>query len=369
MINVNLGYKVELSERVIVVGGGNVAIDIARTAIREVDETEIDDGSATIDAARLALRLGAKEVHVVCLESWEEMPAHRYEIDEARTEGVFFHTSKGPKEILGKDGKVTGLKVVDVLSVFDSLGRFNPTLLENTDTVIEAGTIILAVGQQMDRGALALDPDLELGPSGNLKVDPETLETSVAGVFAGGDAVFGPRIVIDSVANGKRAARSIMRYIKPEAVTGQAYHFATLPTASYAMPDGYDTARRVDIPQIEVDRRVGFSEVEQGYSEEEARREAARCLKCNINTIFDGNRCILCGGCVDVCPMDCLSLVNVEKLRLEEKHAGLISGKPDRTFAIVKDEALCIRCGLCAKRCPTQAITMEKMVFHEFSNA
>lgn len=369
LINVNLGYKVNLTEKVIVIGGGNVAIDIARTAIREVETPEIDDGSATIDAARLALRLGATEVHVVSLESWEEMPAHRYEVEEARAEGIFFHTSRGPKEILGKDGKVVGLKTAEVLSLFDSQGRFNPTLQENTDEVIEAGTVILAIGQQVDREALALDPELELSQSGNLRVDPETLQTNLEGVFAGGDAVFGPRIVIDSVANGKRAARSIMGFLKPATVPSARCHFVTLPSETYSMPHGYETAPQVDIPQVSVDRRVGFSEVELGYSEEEAGREASRCLKCNINTIFDSGKCILCGGCVDVCPMDCLLLVDARKVQLEGKHSGLVTALPEKAFAIIKDETLCIRCGLCAKRCPTQAITMERMVISERANA
>lgn len=369
LINVNLGYKVSLSEKVIVIGGGSVAIDIARSAIRERDESETDDGSATIDAARAALRLGAKEVDVVCLESWEEMPAHRYEVEEAKTEGIVFHTSKGPKAIIERDGKVAGLKVLDVLSVFDSEGRFNPTMLENTESVIPGGTVILAIGQQVDRASFALDDNLTLNPNGTIKADPQSLETSIDGVFAGGDAVFGPRIVIDSIANGKGAARSIMNYIDPKSLPKTKYRFLTLDTSTYAMPEGYESASRVEVPQVEVNRRVGFAEVETGYLEEEARQEASRCLKCNINTIFDSDKCILCGGCVDVCPMDCLRLVDVAKLSIEGKHADMIDNQAGVRFAIIKDETICIRCGLCAKRCPTQTITMERLIFDEYTNA
>lgn len=369
LINVNLGYKVDLADRVIVIGGGNVAIDIARSAIRDESDSEIDDGSATIDAARAALRLGAKEVHVVCLESWEEMPAHRYEIDEAKAEGVVFHTSRGPREILGRAGRAVGLKVLDVLSVFDSEGRFNPTFLENTEAVIDGGTVIMAIGQQVDPGSFTLDENLDLNPNGNIKSDPDTLETNIPGVFAGGDAVFGPRIVIDSVANGKRAARSIINYIDPKSLPNQAYYFRMMDTSKYTMPEGFESSERVEIPQIEVDRRTGFSEVEMVYSDEEARMEASRCLRCNINTIFDSDKCILCGGCVDVCPLDCLRIVDTAKLKVTGEQAGKLSDPDDKRFAIIKDETSCIRCGQCARRCPTQTITMEKILFNEYTNA
>lgn len=368
LINVNLGYRVELSEKVLVIGGGNVAIDIARSALRENDDAETDDGSTTIDAARLALRLGAKEVHVICLESWDEIPAHRYEIEEAEAEGIIFHTSRAPQRILGADGKVSGLEVVDVLSVFDSEGRFNPTLLPRTETIIEGGSIIMAIGQQVDSESLTLDPQLELNPNGTIKVDETTLATSMKGVFAGGDAVYGPRIMIDSVANGKLVARSIMEYLNNGHERAKIFHFETMNTTTYSMPNGFERAQREEIPQIEVGRRVGFAEVELGYSEEQARREAERCLKCNINTIFDGQKCILCGGCVDVCPENCLSLVDSAKVQFSSSDSGALN-LAEGSFAILKDETICIRCGLCAKRCPTGAITMERIVFDEYANA
>lgn len=368
LVNVNLGYKVELSDRVLVIGGGNVAIDIARSALREGEDAETDDGSATIDAARLALRLGAKEVHCICLEDWDEMPAHRYEIEEARAEGVVFHTSRAPKRILGDDGRVTGLEVVDVLSVFDDEGRFNPTLVPDTETEIKGGTIILAVGQQVDREALKLDPQLELNSNGTIKVQEVTLASSMKGVFAGGDAVFGPRAVIDAVANGKLAARSITEYLGGDTDRMNSFHFARLDTTTYSMPDNFERAAREEIPVIAIDRRVGFAEVESGYSEQQAEREAERCLKCNINTIFDADTCILCGGCVDVCPENCLRLVDVSRLDFQ-KGSSPAFNKTEAAFAILKDETICIRCGLCAKRCPTGAITMEGIMFDEFISA
>ncbi len=370
LMNVNLGYKVDLADRVIVIGGGNVAIDIARSALREgksPEENEVDDGSATIDAARLALRLGAKEVHVVCLEAWEEMPAHRYEIEEAQNEGIVFHTSRAPKRILGDMGHVTGLEVQDVLSVFDEHGRFNPKLLEHTESIIEGGSIIMAIGQQVDRASLALDQSLELNSNGTIRIEQATLATNLPGVFAGGDACYGPRIMIDSVADGKKAARSIMHYLNADRVRTMRCHFHPLETRKYSMPDQFQCAQRQEIPQTPVNRRVGFSEVEQVYSESASRSEADRCLKCNISTIFDSTKCILCSGCVDVCPEDCLALVKSDSISIDTATAR--APITPNSWVIIKDETRCIRCALCAKRCPTDTITMEKLEFDEYEYA
>ncbi len=187
---VNLRKRPKLGERVLVIGGGNVAMDAARTAIR----------------------LGAEAVHMACLESREEMPAHEWEIREALTEGVALNVSWGPKEILGDGKKVTGLKFVRCVSVFDENGMFNPSFDETVTKVLEADAVILAIGQAPDLSFLEEKTDV-LGVRA-IAVDPMTMETSLPGVFAGGDAVSGPATVIEAVAAGKIAATSIDRYLR-----------------------------------------------------------------------------------------------------------------------------------------------------------
>jgi NADPH-dependent glutamate synthase beta subunit-like oxidoreductase len=148
LLNVNLGYRVWLGHKVVVIGGGNVAVDVARTAAREgTDQVAV---STTMDAARAARRLGSREVHVICLETREQMPAHGYEVDEAEEEGIIFHPSTGPRRVLGVGGKVTGLETSRCVSVFDADGRFNPRFAPDSETVITADSIILSVGQVSD---------------------------------------------------------------------------------------------------------------------------------------------------------------------------------------------------------------------------
>ncbi|MFQ6618100.1 MAG: FAD-dependent oxidoreductase, partial [Fidelibacterota bacterium] len=234
LLNVNLGYRVELGSRVIVIGGGNVAIDVARTAARRGKE-EIhvamnvaealardkrysgfqpeDIMRIASDAARTALRLGAEEVHIVCLESRSEMPAHEWEVNEALNEGILIHPSLGPKRILSEGGRVIGLETVAVKSVFDDEGRFNPTFIPGSESIIEADTVILAIGQIPDLSYIRSDDGIEITKSGLISVDRYTLATSAPGIFAGGDVAFGPRLVIEAIADGKRAAESIIEHI------------------------------------------------------------------------------------------------------------------------------------------------------------
>jgi formate dehydrogenase beta subunit len=242
LLNVNLGYRVWLGHKVVVIGGGNVAVDVARTAAREgTDQVAV---STTMDAARAARRLGSREVHVICLEAREEMPAHGYEVEEAEGEGILFHPSTGPKRVLGVDGKVVGLETLHCLSVFDADGRFNPRLQEGSESVITADSIILSVGQVSDLSFLRQEDGVKTTPRGNVHVDPLTLATTAPGVFAGGDLAFGPRLIIDAEADGRRAARSIHRYLRGNAQWSVQVQFPAVPTRD--LHDPYDgTPRQV----------------------------------------------------------------------------------------------------------------------------
>jgi len=379
LLNANLGYRVALGERVIVIGGGNVAIDVARTALRYAaaeGKPELSGGAeqllltwgydnAFIDAARTALRLGARHVQLVSLESRPQMPAHPDEVREAEEEGITLVPGLGPKAILGKDGRVVGVETLDVASLFDSAGRFNPTFVPGSERRLEADTIILAVGQQPDPTCLAADAEIEITPSGLVKVDPATLATTMAGVYCGGDLAFGPRIVISAEADGKRAALAIHESLGGGTVPRVRARFR--PIELNRAGDHYDRIPRQAVPALPVARRTGFREVDEGYSEEQARLEASRCLWCNVETIFDSERCILCSGCVEICPEACLTLVPASQLQpspdLDAVREAL--GADDEMGAIVKDETRCIRCGLCAERCPTGAITMESLEIDE----
>jgi len=379
LLNANLGYHVALGDRVIVIGGGNVAIDVARTALRYAaaeGKPELSGSAeqllhtwgydnAFIDAARTALRLGARHVQLVSLESRLEMPAHPDEIREAEEEGITLVPGLGPKAILGKNGRAVGVETLDVASLFDSAGRFNPTFVPGSERRLEADTIILAVGQQPDPTCLAADAEIEITPNGLVKVDPATLATTMAGVYCGGDLAFGPRIVISAEADGKRAALAIHESLGGGTVPRVRARFR--PIELNRAGDHYDRIPRQAVPALPVARRTGFREVDEGYSEAQARLEASRCLWCNVETIFDSERCILCSGCVEICPEGCLTLVPASQLRprpdLDAVREAL--GADDKMGAIVKDETRCIRCGLCAERCPTGAITMESLEIDE----
>ena len=361
LLNINLGYKVDLGKRVVVIGGGNVAMDVARSAMREVAASLIPGGleemREAVEVARLALRRGAREVHLVCLESRIEMPAHPWEVEEAEKEGIIMHPSLGPKKITGAQGKVTGLGTIDVQSVFDRDGRFNPTFRAGTEKVIECESVIMAIGQASDLSFITKENGIEVTKRGTIAVNEETLATTAPGVYAGGDAAFGPRNVIQAIADGQKAARAIDYYLKGKREIKKIARFTVLK--DHRMPKGYDATERQEVPVLPLDRRIGIAEVELGFPDDVAKVEGKRCLKCSINTIFDGSKCILCGGCVDVCPEYCLKMVSVVQIEGDENLVKLIGKKAGVKTAMLKDETKCIRCGLCARRCPTGTITME----------
>ncbi len=375
LINVNLGgYNLDLGKRILVIGGGNVAMDVARTAARLGHPAQSGgDLEMALDVARAARRLGAtQEVRCLVVEDRHEMLADPLEIAEAEEEGITIHNHFAPKRIIGGQGRVAGLETLDVARAFDERGRFNPQLIPDTEKVWDCDSMIVSIGQTGAVDWVKPEDGLEVTPRGTLAVDKETLMTTALGVFAGGDIAFGPRLIINAVADGQRAARGIHTYlqnVQPRLVRkGFFTPVAKRDYANVGPIQNYLRWPRRQPSALPIERRIGVARVEVGFDEEVAREQSGRCLICTINPIFDGNLCILCNGCVDVCPTDCLKLVPVSAIAGDERVATLIDSHlqdvPVRS-AMLLDPTRCIRCGLCAARCPTEAVRMEAFEFTE----
>ena len=365
LINMNRGFTVDVGEKVVVIGGGDVAMDAARTALRAaeygdddrvlstvgVSEEDIgaDQRSAmteAIDVARSAARAGAREVTVISLESRSEMPAHDFEVEEAEHEGISFVPRRGPARIVTEDDRVTGIETVGVTSVFDETGRFAPVFDDSDHRVFAADTVILAIGQAIDLDALGPDGP-EVTPRRTIQVDNETGATSDPRIWSGGDAAKGPRTLIDAIADGRRAAADIHRSFgghTREATEGTLVKLDQF----HRITDEYDRVARVAVPTLETGRRIGLAEVELGFTPEQARCEASRCLRCFANILLDVDKCVLCALCADVCPVDVITLVPSEEVDPQ---------RPGGT-ALLLDEERCIRCALCIERCPPDALSM-----------
>ncbi len=386
LFEINEGATIELGKRVAVVGGGNVAIDVARFVVRLVqgtaagDDREGQNGDGEdwegleeereiryeLHAARAAVRSGAEQVRMVSLESRAEMPAWKGEVEESEREGIIFDNGWGIKEILGENGAVTGLRLQRCIAVLDERGRFNPAF-SSEEKVVPCDSVILAIGQQADFSCLRGEEGVEQTARGTIKVD-DNLMTAVPGIFAGGDAALGPRVLVDAIAHGHKAARSIHMYFNGTYKKTVLSRFRVL--TNWKMPSGSLSTPRQAVPTLQANRSLGIAEVELGFNDEQGRAEARRCLHCQVNTIFDGSKCILCAGCVDICPEFCLRLVDLVQVSGDARFDALIQNRygmraaqlaAGQAGAILKNEDKCIRCGLCADRCPTGAITMEAL--------
>lgn len=316
LYSVNVGKPIEIGNDIIVIGGGNVAVDVARAA----------------------KRLGKdKKVKMVCLESREEMPAHDWEINDALEEGIEINCSWGPDRLVGENGHVTGLEFKKCTCVFDEQGRFNPQFDECEKTVLSCDTVILAIGQAANLKFLQRS-GLSFNERGQLIFDKTTLQTSLPKVFVSGEVATGPGAAIQAVASGHQAAKSIMAFLAGlpmESWLSELTPVSQLP--AHTQSKIWKTARR-GMPKLEPEKRIAnFTEVETGYDEESAIKEAQRCLICTAGAQVNKDKCVACLTCVRVCPYDVPEIVG------------------DKAYM---DPAQCQSCGICASECPNQAITV-----------
>ncbi|BCY17394.1 pyridine nucleotide-disulfide oxidoreductase [Leptolinea sp. HRD-7] len=288
---VNLGEDVKLNGKVLVIGGGNVAVDVARTAVRT----------------------GADKVEMVCLETREQMPALPDELDEALSEDIAITNSWGPKRIIVNGGRVTGVEFKKCVSVFDENGRFNPSYDENITTIIEADHVLVSIGQSIEWGGLLDGSSAELNPNRTIKADSLTYQTGQPDVFAGGDVYTGPRFAIDAIAAGKQAAISIHRFVHPgqSLVIGRSRRqYQSLDKTNLDL-EGYDRLPRQKSGHVQTaSAKTSFSDLRVTFTEEQVRQETSRCLSCGA-THVDTALCVGCGMCTTKCKFDAISLVRV----------------------------------------------------------
>ncbi|HPD79603.1 MAG TPA: FAD-dependent oxidoreductase [Spirochaetales bacterium] len=285
---VNLGDRPQLSGKVAVIGGGNVAIDVARTAVRT----------------------GAQKVTMYCLEKREEMPALPEEIEEALHEGISIENSWGPKQILTRNGKVSGVEFKRCTAVFNAEGKFSPTYNENETITIDADYVLLSVGQAIDWGKLLEGTTIELNPNKTIKVDPITFQTSEPDVFAGGDVVTGPKFAIDAIAVGKEGAISLHRFVHK----GQSLVLGRLKRDYKPLDkenldlEGYDRIPRQRPLDKETHGAPAMRDTRGTFTEDQVKKETERCLSCGASVI-DEFMCVGCGQCVTQCKFDAIKLV------------------------------------------------------------
>jgi NADPH-dependent glutamate synthase beta subunit-like oxidoreductase/ferredoxin len=357
MKRANLGQEMSVGRNVVVIGGGYTAMDCARTS----------------------LRFGAENVTIAYRRTRSELVVDEEELGETELEGVRMDFLVSPVELIGEDGRLAAIRFIrNKLGEPDASGRRSPVPIPGSEYTVPCETIIPAVSQAADLSFLPVEASFEVG-RGRLKVDPATYATNVRGVFACGDFVTGPTTLIESAGHGKKAAYAIDRYLSGRTDVSVATNVKVTSSWRHEMPELYDVLPRQHIPMISVDQRMpGGAEdvirnfntpVELGYATTAAVAESTRCLMCNYNIWFDPFRCVLCGACADVCPEGVIHMVDVNQLKTEgllpeiEEAYGWANGA-----AMVLDEERCIRCALCVKRCPFDAITMERFELQEISS-
>ncbi len=343
-----------IGENVVIVGGGNTAMDCCRTS----------------------LRLGGKRVMVTARKPRNLLKASDWELEDAEEEQIELLLNHAPLRMIIEDGKLTGMEFAIVECHEDENGRLQSTELDRV--ILPCDDVILAVGQENAFSFMERDIGIEFDQWDVPVVDPVTFQSTREGVFFGGDAAFGPKNIIWAVAHGHVVAISIHKYCHGEDMTERLPDKVTMESTKMGMHEwsysnDYDEGSRRLVPHVSLKERFKKLniEVELGFTAEPAIAEVERCLNCDIQTEFEAKRCIECDACIDICPVDCLTMTEdgpEEELRTRlnapstnmEQALYVSEALPQTGRAMVKDEDLCVHCGLCAERCPTAAWDMQK---------
>jgi NADPH-dependent glutamate synthase beta subunit-like oxidoreductase/ferredoxin len=355
LASVSFGHVTSVGERVIVLGGGNTAMDCCRSA----------------------RRLGGRSVSVIVRSGFAEMKASPWEKEDALHEGIPILDFHVPKTFEHEGGKLVGMTFERVVAEYDANGRRRLVPTGEPDVFVPADTVLVAVGQENAFPWIEPDCGIAFDAHGMPVLEPSTFESSLPGVFFGGDAAFGPKNIITAVAHGHEAAVSIDRYLHGEDVAVRPPPMTTLMSQkmgihewSYHNDVSVDT--RFKVPWAAAERALADIrvEVELGFDAATAYKEASRCLNCDVQTVFNRDTCIECDACVDICPMDSITFTEPgeeddlrTRLKAPAKHLTqdlYVSTELKTGRVMVKDEDVCLHCGLCAERCPTGAWDMQK---------
>jgi NADPH-dependent glutamate synthase beta subunit-like oxidoreductase len=355
--SVAFGHIKQIGRRVIVLGGGNTAMDCCRSS----------------------RRLGGEDVKVIVRSGYEEMKASPWEKEDAVHEGIPILNYLVPKAFLHDDGRLTGMLFEKVKAVYDERGRRSLVPTGEADQAFECDDVLIAVGQENAFPWIERDVGVEFDRWGLPVLDPETFQSTRPEVFFGGDAAFGPKNIIWAVAHGHEAAISIDRLCHDEDLRQRPPPHVNLLSQKMGIHEwSYDNqvapeARfKVPLKDLTIALKNIREEVELGFDPELAWKEAQRCLNCDVQTVFSAKLCIECDACVDICPVDCITFaadgeerdlrlrLNAPSTNLDQ---ALYASVPLKTGRIlVKDEDVCLHCGLCAERCPTGAWDMQKFL-------
>ncbi len=358
LAGVVFGHTSKIGKKVLVLGGGNTAMDCCRTA----------------------RRMGGEQVKVVVRSPKEEMKASPWEIEDALHEDIPIIDNHLPKEFVVKDGKLTGMLFDKVEAKYDESGKRSLVPTGEEPVFLECDDVLLAVGQQNAFPWIEEDAGIDFNQWGLPVLNPETLQSSNEKIFFGGDAAFGPKNIITAVAHGHQAAISIDRFLQGEDITERPAPHINLLEQKIGFSDWmYDntvsSANRFIVPIEEKTKSLHdrLLEVELGFDREVGKKEAFRCLNCDVQTVFTAENCIECDACVDICPTNCINFIdNDDEITLRKNltipannlSQNLYVSEPVPTGKVmVKDENVCLHCGLCAERCPTACWEMLKFAY------